>query len=569
MLLHLSIQNFALIDHLELPFQPGMTVLTGETGAGKSILLDALGLVLGGRARGEAVRTGHDQASVSAQFCLEERALHRVDALLEDAGLPRCEDGMLLVRRLISAKGRHRQWVNGALATVSVLRSLTEPLVDFTGQHAQQLLIKPKSQLALLDAFADVDDTLDGMRSAMAKARGIVAKRKALDMDEREKAQRADWLRFQIDEIDEVAPELGEEEALLVERDRLAHVEKIQHAGQAARMLLSEDDGDALSRLSMASSQLAKLSDVDPTLGGLVDTLEEAFALVDDVARELSGHVDGLESNPARLDEVHSRLEALTRLQRKHGASVEAVLEARARMQAELDAIDHAEEAMAALDAELSAALRAAGVVATRLTAAREKAAGALTKKVMAELSDLSMPHATLEVAFVPHGGGDAALRAPDGRVLSASGAEQVELRFSANPGQALAPLAKVASGGELSRVLLAVKRVLLDRDPVPISVFDEVDTGVGGAVGEAIGDKLRAIAAGRQVLVVTHLPQIAALGHGHAKVEKRVAGGSTTTSVRALSGEDRLAEVARMLGGRDITDTTRAHASELLARTT
>lgn len=567
MLVHLSVRDFALIDSLELGFGPGLTAVTGETGAGKSILLGALSLLLGGRAKADQIRTGTDEAEVAGQFALGGRLKKRMDRLLEELGLPPCEDGALVVRRIISRAGRHKQFVNGALATVAQLKDVAEPLVDITGQHAHQALLRANVQRELLDAFGGHEDDVDAVAELYGAARALAEEKAALTSSESEKLQRAEYLRYQLDEIRALDPKPGEEETLAQERARLMNTGRLREAVSGALELLVDGD-DALSRVQAAAKALAKVGADDAELASLASILEEAAALIDDVGRSLTRH-GGFEEDPERLAFVDDRLDAIRRLTRKHGGDLESVLAAAEKMATDLDAIDHAEERLLAVEAELARALRKLSQACDALSGKRRAAARLLARKVQEELSDLGMPHATLEVrvenqpaaADTPlvDGSGDGK------RALSEHGADRVEILLSANPGEPMKPLAQVASGGELSRVLLAVKRVLLAADPVPLSVFDEVDAGVGGAVGEAIGEKLRKIADGRQVLCVTHLGPIAAQAHHHLRVEKHAEGQRTSTVVRPLDDGERVDEIARMIGGRQLTSTTRDHAAEML----
>lgn len=567
MLVHLSVRDFALIDSLELGFGPGLTAVTGETGAGKSILLGALSLLLGGRAKADQIRTGTDEAEVAGQFALAGRLRTRMDRLLEELGLPPSEEGALVVRRVISRAGRHKQFVNGALATVAQLKSVSEPLVDITGQHAHQALLRASVQRELLDAFGGHEDEVDAVGELHAAARALAEEKAALASAESDKLQRAEYLRYQLEEIRALDPQPGEEESLAQERARLMNTERLREAVSGALELLIDGD-DALSRVQAAARALAKVGSDDGELASLASILEEAAALIDDVGRSLTRH-GGFEDDPERLASVDDRLDAIRKLTRKHGGDLESVLAAAEKMEAELDAIDHAEERLVELEAELERALRKLSQACDALSGKRRAAARLLARKVQEELKDLGMPHATLEVGVEPlQASADTPLVDGSGeqrRALSEHGADRVELLLSANPGEPMKPVSHVASGGELSRVLLALKRVLLVADPVPLSVFDEVDAGVGGAVGEAIGEKLRKIADGRQVLCVTHLGPIAAQAHHHFRVEKHAEGQRTTTVVRPLETEERVEEIARMIGGRQLTSATRDHAAEML----
>lgn len=569
MLVHLSVRDFAIIDASDLDFRRGMTALTGETGAGKSLLVDALSLLLGARATADAIRTGCDEAEVAGQFALGGTVGRRVHAKLKELGLPPCDDDALILRRVLSRAGRHRQFINGTLATVSQLKEIGAPLVDFTGQHAAQHLTRAGAQLDLVDALGGHEDDRRAFAEAHKEVAERIAERDRLLGGSDDQDRQAEFLRFQLDEIDRVDPQPGEEDELLTERNRLKHGEQLRKAVGSAQLTIADDDGSALERLQAAAHELAAAGAHDDTLARLAGTLEEAAALVDDVARTLARH-DDFDADPARLDEIEERLDAVRTVCRKHGGTIEAVRARRDEMEEELHAIEHGAERLAELDQEIAAHLRALSAKAETLSGKRRAAARKLSKQVARELGDLGMAGAAFEVAVEP--------LAPSGamvvgsgehkRGLNATGGDRVEFRLRANVGEDAHPLAKVASGGELSRVLLAVKRVLLAKDPVPVSVFDEVDAGVGGAVGEVIGEKLRSIAEGRQVLCVTHLGQIAAQAHTHLRVEKAADDGRTVSRLTVLQAAEREEELARMLGGKKITEATRQHAREMLANT-
>jgi DNA repair protein RecN (Recombination protein N) len=568
MLSHLTVKNLALIDHVELAFAPGLTVLTGETGAGKSILVEALLLLLGQRASADVVRQGQSEGVVEAVWHLaDDGAGTDVRRALDEAGLPPMEDGQLILRRVISREGRHKQQVNGAVCTVAQLKSVAENLVDFTGQHAHQQLMRPDAALPLVDGFAGHDDDVRAMAAAFREARSLAAELAELRTKEQEKERRLDVIRFYLDEIETLSPQPGEDESLELERRRLMNVGKLKDAVTEASALVADGDDDALTKLRQAQTALRRAARDDETLLSLVESLESAIAIVDDVARDLNRRMD-VEDDPARLEFVEDRLDALKKVMKKHGGDLDAVIAARDELAAERTLLESATERIAQLEGEVERAVARAATVATRLSASRLDAGARLGAAIERELPALGMPNARVHVVVEPLPAAEGAIKAADGRGLVSTGADRVELRFSANAGEAPAPLGKVASGGELSRVLLAVKRVLLDKDPVPVSVFDEVDAGVGGAIGEAIGEKLEAIAGQkRQVLCITHLPQIACRGESHLVVSKAVDDGRTVSRVRLLDDVAREGELARMLGGREITATTLSHAREMLQR--
>jgi DNA repair protein RecN (Recombination protein N) len=579
MLSHLTVKNVALIESVELALGPGLTVLTGETGAGKSILVEALLLLLGQRASADVVRTGATEAVVEGQWVLSGETARRVDALLVEAELPPLEDGALVLRRVLSREGRHKQQVNGALCTVAQLRAVAEPLVDFTGQHAHQQLLRKDAALPLLDGSAGLADDVAAMGRAYARAAALLGELSTLRLKEAEKERRLDVLRFYLDEIDALAPEAGEDERLDLERRRLMNAGRLRDALAETRGLLCDGDDDALTKVQQAQAALRRASRDDPGLGDVARSLDEAAAVLDDVARTLQRRAD-VDDDPARLAVVEDRLDALRRVMKKHGGDLDGVLRARATLAEERDTLEQASERIEALADQLRVAVDDAAGIARRISARRAAAAPGLALAIERELPALGMPGARVTVRVEPLAASTTATSAPastsatgalcqdDGTPLSRTGSDRVELLFSGNAGEAPEPLAKVASGGELSRVLLAVKRVLLENDPVPVSVFDEVDAGVGGAIGEAIGEKLEAIAGRhRQALVITHLPQIACRGETHLVVEKGLDAGRTVSRVRVVGDEARVDELSRMLGGREITAATVEHARDMLGR--
>src|SRR5450432_3375384 len=552
MLTHLHISGFALIDEVELSLGPGMTVITGETGAGKSIVVDAMGLLRGARAGADVIRVGRDEARVEALITLPEGNPAR--ARLEDDGRGGDLDDGLVVRRVISRQGRGRAHLGGGLATAGDLSLHVAGLIDIASQHDQQSLTDPERQLAILDAFAENEAAREEMVAAYA---ALAAARRALEAfsaDARGRAEREDLLRFQLGELEAAQPVVGEDEDLRTQRERLKGAEKFFAAATRGEDTLYAGDGAVAERLSAIAHELAPLGELDPALAPLRERLEGARAVVEDVARDLGKYARGIRSDPARLAEVEERLFLLQRLCRKHGATLEELVakrEALSRALGELGAFD---ETMAARKAAVDEAEARAGAAAERLTAGRRKAAAGLEKKVASTMRELGFATARLPVAV-----GE--------RELGASGADQVRFMFAPNPGDPPRPLAKIASGGELSRVMLAVKQALARTDGVLTYVFDEVDAGIGGGAAETVGRKLKKIAAERQVIVITHLPQVAAFADAHVRVTKTAERGRTRVTIEALEDGERAGELARMLGGANPSAEAKAHAVEMLRR--
>jgi len=548
----LRVRDLAVIADVEFSLEPGLNVLTGETGAGKSMLVDALSLLLGERASADLVRPGADRAVVEAGFDLRGPDAADVAALCREAGLD-LENGRLVVRREIRAAGPNRAWANGSPTTVAVLAQLGQRLVDLHGQHETQSLLRPAAQRALLDAFAGADPERDAVGAAYAAAREARDAEAALVARHADVQRRADYLRHVVQEITAAAPKPGEDEALSAEARRLgAGEEVLRLAGQLGALLDDEDQG-AVERLRAAGRTLSQLERLDPSVTPWRELLDGAFAQADEVARAARDYVQSLDLDPARLAAVERRRDLLYRLLQKYGPSLDDVRRTAGESKAELDLLDTAAfdlETLGARRAEADGALERA---AAALSGKRRKAAAKLAREVARLLPGLGMPtgKVQIEVREAPMG--------PDG-------ADQVTFLVQLNPGLDARPLAQVASGGELSRLMLAFKVVLAAHDTVPTLVFDEVDQGVGGDVGQQVAAALGQVAAARQVLVVTHLAAIAARADHHLCVRKQVSRDMTTVRVDRLDGAVREQEVARMLG--DATDgALRSHAANLLRR--
>ncbi len=575
MLTTLRISGFAIVDAVEVRFGPGLNVLTGETGAGKSILVNALHLVLGGRMSAEILREGADEAVAEALF--ELPASHPVFARLEAAGLsaPRAEsDGPagdeqceLLVRRVASRGGRGRAFVNGALCTVAMLEQALRGSVDISGQHEHVSLLDGTTHLDLLDAWAGTDapspapPLLVRYRAAHAALAALVRERQSLAADEGERARRADYLSFQLAELDRADPRPGEIETLEDERRVLASAEKLREAARAAEGLAYGEEGSASERVGQAARALAEAALLDRRLEPTLALLRSAAVELEEAGRELGRYGESVGGDPERLAALEDRLDVLRALARKHG-SLELAVARRTEMRDELALLRGGGERLAAVEGEIAARSSEAAELAKELSRTRARAARAFSAAVRGELEGLAMGRCRIEVALLPPESGIPA----EGLSLGPSGAERAEILMAPNPGEPPRPLAKIASGGELSRILLAVKRTLARKDPVATYVFDEVDSGIGGAVAEAMGRVLADVSRGRQVICVTHLPQIAAFADRHHRVEKRVSGSRTHTDVVLLDDEDgRRREVARMMAGATITDAALEHAAALI----
>jgi DNA repair protein RecN (Recombination protein N) len=561
MLRQLRIRNLAVIEDVLVPFAPGLNVLTGETGAGKSILVDAILLVIGARAQPDLIRSGEESAVVEAVFEIDGGP---AAALLDEAG-HRVEDGQIVVKRELSRSGRHRVFVNDGAATVGLLERLGEVLVELHGQHEHQRLMEPARQLDLLDRFAGSLDQRERVSHLVRRWQEAREGRARLRAEIAESARQEDLYRFQISEIDAVRLRSGEEEEIRADRSRLQHAERILRSLEEALAVLHEDDRSAAAGLARAVSLLHALTRVEPLASAPAEGLEGALAQVDDAVARLRALRDRAVADPERLGEIESRLDAIARLKRKYGESESAILAYREDTAAALGRIESQDALFAEREGELAALGREAAAAAAQLSESRARAAQRLERLVQKEVRGLGMAECRVRVALHRERAGAADLADEGGWRLTARGAEGAELLISANPGEDPRPLAKVISGGELSRTMLAIKTILAAADETPTLVFDEVDAGIGGRVSDIVGQRLGQTAVAHQVLCVTHLAPIAAHATHHVLVEKRVARGATRTSARVLDESSRVDELARMLGGERVTDTSRRHARELL----
>jgi DNA repair protein RecN (Recombination protein N) len=562
----LRVRNLAVIESLTVPFGPGLNVLTGETGAGKSILIDALTLLLGERAQpAETIRTGAETATIEAVFDAPRKS--PVVTLLQDHGIT-LENGQLIVRRELVRGGRGRVFLNDANTTLALLEKLGEALVEVHGQHEHQALLRPGRHLDLLDAFAGLGVLRDRLRQRYEEWRSVSAELEAIRASSRDQVSRSAQYRESMAEIDAVRLRAGEEEELREERRRLMNAERLAEGATGAYRELYDDPASAVERAGRAATALRDLARIDPAAQPTLQALETALVHLDETARVLRGYRDGVVFDPPRLETIERRLDEVGRLKRKYGESVEAILTLRARIETDLEKLGHAGEDEGRL-AERVDRLRTELVTrASDLAERREQAVSRLETSVLTELGALDLETAAFRVRLARERAaqGDLAV-GPESWRLGPKGVDQAEFLFSGNAGEEVRPLARIASGGELSRTMLALKVVLAATDAVPVLVFDEVDVGIGGKTADTVGKKLRQVARARQVLCVTHLPQIAAYADQHFRVEKREEDGRTATTVAALVKNDRVREVARMLGGESVTDTSLQHALELITQ--
>lgn len=555
MLRELTIRNVAVIEELTVTLVPGLNVLTGETGAGKSILIDALQLVLGARGSESLLRSGAEEAAVEAAF--DAGPGSRAMALLEAEGIAVEPGEPVVLRRQLFRDGRTKAYAGGRLTSVATLRTLGECLVDIHGQHPGQLLLDPRRHRELLDGYAGAAEEARAYRERYGAWQALRREREALLSAERERAQRQDLLEFQRREIEAARLTIGEEEALVAEHAILSNHERLFAAVEQAYVMLEESDEALLTRLSAAAARVREASGIDARLGEVLEALETGAVHLREAARGLRDYRARIEFDPERLEAIETRLHEIGKLKRKYGATVGEVLEHLTRARADLAALEHSETRLGELQQMLTEAQQDLASRAERLSAARRRAAPKLQEAILAEVHELGMAKASFEVAVRSAALGEGG--------LGPHGVDEVEFLISPNPGEPLKPLHKIASGGELSRTMLAIRVILAAADQTPSLIFDEVDAGIGGNTAEMVGRKLTAVSRQRQVLCVTHLPQIACFADHHVVVSKRSLRDRTQTTAQILPTAERARELARMLGGLSRSETPLQHATELL----
>ncbi len=552
MIRNLYIKDFAVIDELNLEFGQGLNLLTGETGSGKSIIVDAISIALGERADSDAVRSGCDKAIVEAVLDLEDS--DEAQRVLEEAGFS-LEDGCVIVSREVQKTGKSQCRINGRPATVSLLKDVTDHLVDTHGQHEHQFLLRADRHLDVLDLWcgAEVLSLRSEVAEDYAELRRLKGELDQLKSDERDRIRMLDLYKFQAQEIANAKLAPNEEEELLADRSRLANAEKLHAAASSAFEFLA-GDSSTQDTLSQAVMSLQGLADLDPQLQPMVESLQSALYQVEDATRELRSYRDGIEFNPSRLETVEERLDLIRTLKRKYGETIEEIIRYGEELNGKLDALTHSEERTEELEFEIQKANERVLAKAEKLSDLRREGASKFAKSIEQELESLSMPSAVFQVA-------------QERTEIGASGIDKVEFLISANPGEPPRPLAKIASGGEMSRIMLAIKSVMAAVDSMPTLIFDEIDVGVGGRTAEVIGLKLESLADKSQVLCITHLPQIARHPGEHFCIEKQLLDGRTVVRVRKLTDEERITELARMLGGAETSDIAIQHAKEMLGK--
>ncbi len=548
MLLELSVQNLALVEACRIPFGEGLNVITGETGAGKSVLMGALQLIMGARADRKVLRSGSDQGSVQALFSLREP--EAINALLEEAGFPPCEEGELLIRRVLRSSGSGQQFINDESVTLNLLRKLGDLLVDMHGPYDHQSLLLPETQRNMVDAVGQSHSEVKRYRDAWVQRRELRSQIDELQGDEAAMARELDLLRFQVTELDEAALQPQEEEELLEEHTRIGNAQNLMEGLHLGIQALQEAEGNAFDALAAARRGLDSLQGLHPEAEAWMEEIDDLQSRSQELAASLQLSADRCDSDPERLYELDDRLGLYSKLKRKYGPSVEETLTHLERSRERLQALENREATLLELEGKLKHAEEQLASAGEQLRRARAASAAPLATQILEQIHDLGFAHARFDIVVDP------AEAAPHG-------ADEVRFRFAPNPGEDMRDLKDIASSGEISRVMLAIKTLLAEHDRIPVMVFDEIDANVGGEMGHAIGRKMSTAASTRQILSITHLPQVAVHGAHHLAVHKEVQEGRSFTRVRVLEGEARESEVARMLGGG--SGIGLQHARELL----
>ena len=541
MLVELRLKNFAIIDDISINFGDNLNIITGETGTGKSLIVDAINIILGDRFTSEQVKSGEKQASVEALF--EVPGNSGIGEKLERFGIGEGE-GELVVKRVFNPGGKNRIYINGSIATLGTLSEVTDGLVNMFGQHEHQNLLKKSNYLSYIDAFSKLEHEVSEYKATYAELVRAESELEALREKEREGAEKEDYLRFQSEEIKKVSPTPNEDSELERERVRLENSERFTSSLTSATGLVYEGESSAIGFLKQALSHLERVSDLDPSLGELRDRIAAVLIETEDVFYGLSEFAGKIEHNPQRLEDVLSRLEEIGRLKRKHGDSIEEIIKKQQQIESELEGLENSAEMMGEIERRRDLLKEEVSAAASSISAARKAGAERLGKLFLEQAESVGLKNARFEVEFTE-------------KKLSADGRDSVQFLFSANPGQAPRPVNKVASGGELSRIMLLLKSFVSTGDAGSIFIFDEVDAGIGGVVAESIGKKIRNLSDQSQVVCITHLPQVAKFANTHLLVAKEFGEGETDVSVNTLSEEKRVVEIARMLAGESVSEKT------------
>ncbi|MDY6968140.1 MAG: DNA repair protein RecN [Spirochaetota bacterium] len=562
MLLELHIKNFALIEDLEIQFEEGLNILSGETGAGKSILIDALSGILGERMTTDIIRTGADRSILEGVFDITKQM--RIKKILDDSGID-CEDDVLFIRRVLHSTGKGQCFINSTQIPLSKLKEISNYLVDIHGQNEHHSITKISRHRELLDSFAGHNNLVEEINAIYKQLSDLQEKIALSEIDEKEKQRRIEYLNFAINEIKSANLSIDEDKNLKEESTILSNAEKLFAEINNASSLMNDDEG-AIQKLKRIEHSLSAISDYDSKILQTLEGIKETLYTLEDASQFLKDYEKNIDFSPSRLDEVEKRLSIIQNLKKKYGNSIEEILEYLSNAKEELDGITSADEMMASLKEEYTNTIKDAKETALKLSQKRKLAAEKLEMGVMSELTDLGMPGAVFRISIKREISPDGLIESDNKKyVLYPHGIDRVEYLLSANKGEELRELKRVASGGEMSRIMLAIKKVILSFDLVESLVFDEVDAGIGGKIAQIVGKKLKSLAANRQVLVVTHLPQIAAMSNLHLSVRKGNNNGRITTEIKKLNRDERIIEIARMLAGEKITDITMKHAEEMI----
>jgi len=565
MLKELRIKNYAIIDELSIDFKAGLNILTGETGAGKSIIIESLGLILGERASDESIRSGEDSAAVEAVYDISK--IKNIKEKLSESGIE-TENNELIIRRQISRSGKNRSYINNSAVNLSLLKDIGDMLVDIHGQHEHQTLLHPENHSIVLDLFGNILPLREKCRENYSNLQNLQREVNELINKERERVQKIDLLNFQKEEIDKAELNTDEDEELKREKNLTQNAERLHRYATESYDILYSSEGSVTEKLNTVITAIGELSRIDSSTEKILNDGREVLFQIEDLASRIRDYSDKIEFNPNRLSEIDDRLAEITALKRKYGANIEDILNYRKKIDEDLEILSKSQERMDRLTTEIEKLKKEMEDTLMKLAREREKASDRFESMIEKELKELKMEKVRFKVEFF-YEEDDSSFIKYKGKPVKffPEGIGKIEFFFSPNIGEDLKPLSKIASGGELSRVMLSIKNILTNKDSIPVLIFDEVDAGIGGGVAEVVGEKLKKVSKGRQVFCITHLPQIASRADTHFQIAKKTSNGRTITSIKELKGEERVEEIARMAGGKVITDTVRRHAEEMIMK--
>jgi len=565
MLKELRIKNYAIIDELSIDFKAGLNILTGETGAGKSIIIESLGLILGERASDESIRSGEDSAAVEAVYDISK--IKNIKEKLSESGIE-TENNELIIRRQISRSGKNRSYINNSAVNLSLLKDIGDMLVDIHGQHEHQTLLHPENHSIVLDLFGNILPLREKCRENYSNLQNLQREVNELINKERERVQKIDLLNFQKEEIDKAELNTDEDEELKREKNLTQNAERLHRYATESYDILYSSEGSVTEKLNTVITAIGELSRIDSSTEKILNDGREVLFQIEDLASRIRDYSDKIEFNPNRLSEIDDRLAEITALKRKYGANIEDILNYRKKIDEDLEILSKSQERMDRLTTEIEKLKKEMEDTLMKLAREREKASDRFESMIEKELKELKMEKVRFKVEFF-YEEDDSSFIKYKGKPVKffPEGIGKIEFFFSPNIGEDLKPLSKIASGGELSRVMLSIKNILTNKDSIPVLIFDEVDAGIGGGVAEVVGEKLKKVSKGRQVFCITHLPQIASRADTHFQIAKKTSNGRTITSIKELKGEERVEEIARMAGGKIITDTVRRHAEEMIMK--